>query len=191
MASSHGCRLRPLPTMCGGRIPISLVGLVELFGASEHAESMTILRPGEWIRVSANVKLFTSPSGPVSAHLKGDFWLRRNTFHPHAGGQFIEARSLYPNTTPTPVVAVSFLTTAATCQSSSLYQSGSSTQKRPHEKRGHGLIQNESDLLDTDLLPWDARSDRVPPLQTIIFNSFPGRTPVTRLKCLVAGSCQL
>ena len=23
---------------------------------------------------------------------------------------------------------------------------------------------------------WDARSDRVPPLQTIIFNSFPGRT---------------
>ena len=27
---------------------------------------------------------------------------------------------------------------------------------------------------------WDARSDRVPPLQTIIFSSFPGRTPVTR-----------
>ena len=28
---------------------------------------------------------------------------------------------------------------------------------------------------------WDARSDRVPPLQTIIFSSFTGRTPVTRL----------
>src|SRR5712672_4269307 len=28
---------------------------------------------------------------------------------------------------------------------------------------------------------WDARSDRVPPLQTIIFSSFPGRTPVSRL----------
>src|SRR5712692_6054849 len=27
---------------------------------------------------------------------------------------------------------------------------------------------------------WDARSDRVPPLQTIIFSSFTGRTPVTR-----------
>src|SRR6267378_1229409 len=26
---------------------------------------------------------------------------------------------------------------------------------------------------------WDARSDRVPPLQTIIFSSFTGRTPVT------------
>jgi len=30
---------------------------------------------------------------------------------------------------------------------------GSSTQKRPHEKRGRGLMQNESDLLDTDLRP--------------------------------------
>ena len=28
---------------------------------------------------------------------------------------------------------------------------------------------------------WDARSDRVPPLQTIIFSSFTGRTPVRRL----------
>jgi hypothetical protein len=28
---------------------------------------------------------------------------------------------------------------------------------------------------------WDARSDRVPPLQTIIFSSFTGRTPVSRL----------
>src|SRR5438034_1361212 len=25
--------------------------------------------------------------------------------------------------------------------------------KRPHEQRGRGLMQNESDLLDTDLLP--------------------------------------
>src|SRR5882724_6381879 len=28
---------------------------------------------------------------------------------------------------------------------------------------------------------WDARSDRVPPLQTIIFSSFPGRTKSCRL----------
>src|SRR5260370_24528295 len=31
--------------------------------------------------------------------------------------------------------------------------SGSSTQKRPLEKRGRGLIQNELGLLDTGLLP--------------------------------------
>jgi hypothetical protein len=33
------------------------------------------------------------------------------------------------------------------------HSSGSSTQKRPHEKRGRSLIQNEADLRDTDLLP--------------------------------------
>jgi hypothetical protein len=33
------------------------------------------------------------------------------------------------------------------------HSSGSSTQKRPLEKRGRGLIQNEADLLDTGLLP--------------------------------------
>src|ERR1700730_18075428 len=27
---------------------------------------------------------------------------------------------------------------------------------------------------------WDARADRIPPLQTIIFSSFPGRTPACR-----------
>jgi hypothetical protein len=86
--------------------PVDSIGFVELFGASDHAESMMILRPGEWIRVSASVKLLTLPSEPVSAYFRGDFWLRRNTFHPHAGGYFIEANNLYPNSTPTPLVVV-------------------------------------------------------------------------------------
>ena len=89
--------------------PVSSVGFVELFGTHDHAESMLVLRPGEWIRVVANVKLLTSPSEPVSARFQGEFWLRRNTFHPHAGGQFIEANNLYPNNTPTPSVAVRLL----------------------------------------------------------------------------------
>src|SRR5258708_24619217 len=33
---------------------------------------------------------------------------------------------------------------------------------------------------------WDARSDRVPPLQTIIFSSFPGRTKGCRQYALKA-----
>src|SRR6266851_572869 len=40
--------------------------------------------------------------------------------------------------------------------------SGSSTQKRPPEKRGRGLIQNESDLLDTDSLPIRAAEENPP-----------------------------
>jgi hypothetical protein len=91
------------------------VGFVELFGSSDHPESMTVVQPGEWIRVIANVKLklLAPPSKPVSARLWGDFWLRKNTFHPHPGGQFTEARNLYPNTTPTPFMPVRLLANAS------------------------------------------------------------------------------
>jgi hypothetical protein len=92
-----------------GEPPISFIGFAELYGAHEHAESMMVLRPGEWIRVSTNVKLLAWPSGPVSARFQGDFVLRRNTFHPHTGGQFIETNNLYPNNTPTPSLAVRLL----------------------------------------------------------------------------------
>ncbi len=91
---------------------VDSVGFVELFGSPDHAESMMVLQPGEWIRVNANVKFvkpLTRPSEPVSARLRGDFWLRKNTFHPHPSGQFFEAHNLYPNETPTPFVAVRLL----------------------------------------------------------------------------------
>jgi len=93
--------------------PVGSIGFVELFGSPDHAESMMVLRPGEWIRVTANIKLLKGPSVPVSARFRGDFWLRRNTFHPHPGGQSIEVNNLYPNSTPTPFVAVHLLPPAA------------------------------------------------------------------------------
>jgi hypothetical protein len=70
---------------------------------------MMVLRPGEWIRVSAGVLLHTWPSEPVSTRFRGDFSLRKNTFRPHPGGQFIETQNLYPNATRTPYVAVRLL----------------------------------------------------------------------------------
>jgi hypothetical protein len=82
------------------------MGFVELYGSPDHSDSMIALRPGEWIRVNANVKLDTWPSEQVSTRLRGEFWLRKNTFHSHPGGQFIEAQNLYPNNTRTPFVAV-------------------------------------------------------------------------------------
>ncbi len=88
---------------------VDSVGFVELFGSPDHPESMMVLRPGEWIRVSANVKLLTWPSQPVSARLRGEFWLRKTTFHPRPGGEYIETHNLYPNNTPTPSVAVRLL----------------------------------------------------------------------------------
>jgi hypothetical protein len=91
------------------RPDVACMGFVELCGSLDHPESMMVLRPGEWIRVSANVKLLTWPSEPVSTRFQGDFSLRKNTFHPHPGGQFMEAQNLYPNATRTPYVAVRLL----------------------------------------------------------------------------------
>lgn len=85
------------------------MGSVELYGSADHPESLMVLRPGEWVRVKASVRLHTWPSELVSTKLRGDFWLRKNTFHPHPGGQSVEAQSLSLNATRTPYVPVRLL----------------------------------------------------------------------------------
>jgi hypothetical protein len=84
-------------------------GYVELYGSSVHAGTMIVLKPGEGVRVRANVKLLVSQLEPVTAFFRGDFWLRNNTFKPVPGGGFTEAHNLYPNTTSTPVIALHLL----------------------------------------------------------------------------------
>jgi hypothetical protein len=88
---------------------VAYMGFVELYGSLDHEGSVLVLKPGESIRVRANVKLRTGPSEAVSAHFQGDFWLRKNTFHPETGGGFTETRNLYPNVTPTPPIEVHLL----------------------------------------------------------------------------------
>src|SRR5467141_4013294 len=41
------------------RPDVACMGFVKLYGSPDHPESIMVLRPGEWIRVSANVKLLT------------------------------------------------------------------------------------------------------------------------------------
>jgi len=88
---------------------LSSVGYVQLYGAGDHKESMLTLKPGEWIRVRGEVKLWACPSEPVASSLQGEFWLRSNKFRPHPGGSSTEINNLYPNATPTPATAVHFL----------------------------------------------------------------------------------
>jgi hypothetical protein len=73
------------------------IGYVELYGSVEHEDTMATLKPGQWIRVKAKVKLHTWPSQPVEAQLRGDFWIHRNTYTPHEGGQFTASENDYPN----------------------------------------------------------------------------------------------
>ena len=88
---------------------VACIGFVQLYGSPDHEGSVLVLRPGEWIRVRANVKLHTWPLELVFARFRGEFWLRRNTFHPHPGGDSTEIHNLYPNATPTPSIAVHLL----------------------------------------------------------------------------------
>ena len=75
---------------------------VELYGTTNDARTLLLLRPGEWIRVRANVKLSSPLREPRSVHLRGGFSLRNITFQPRQGGTFTEIQNLYPNVTPTP-----------------------------------------------------------------------------------------
>jgi len=84
---------------------VAAVGYVTLYGSPDRDGSVIVLQPGEWIRVRASMKLHTWPSEPV-ARLRGQFWLRRNVYHPQPGGGFTETQNLYPNVTFTRSIAV-------------------------------------------------------------------------------------
>lgn len=95
----------------GSNVPA--LGYIELYGSHEHEGTMMELRPGEWIRVRANMKLHTWPGEPILGRLRGAFWLRKSTFRPQAGGQFTDTHNLYPNATSTPSIAIHFLGSSA------------------------------------------------------------------------------
>jgi len=93
------------------------LGYVQLYGSTELEDSILTLKPGEWIRVKAKLKLHTWPSQPVEARLRGDFWLHKNVYKPHAGGAFTEAVNDYPNhTILAPTVSVRFSPTHSSPQ---------------------------------------------------------------------------
>ena len=91
-----------------GPPPTSGVGWVELYGSAEHEDTIITLKPGEWVRVRAKLKLHTWPTKPVEAQLRGDFWFHENVFKPQIGGSFTQAVNVCPNHTLFPAVAIHF-----------------------------------------------------------------------------------
>lgn len=94
------------------------VGWVELYGSAEREDTTLTLKPGEWVRVKAKVKLHTWPSKSMDATLQPDFWFHNNTFKPRIGGSFTEAVNIYPHHTIFPVVAIHFSPTHHAAQDS-------------------------------------------------------------------------
>lgn len=101
-------------------LAVSVVGdprssaYVEIYGTWRHDETVVTLQPGEWIRVTANVKLRALPASTDTAMLAGSFWLRENTYYPHPGGHFTDMGGSSPNLTQTPPLKVFWLGATAT-----------------------------------------------------------------------------
>jgi len=93
------------------------MGYVELYGSVEHENTIVTLKPGQWIRAKAKLKLHTWPSQPVEAQLSGDFWLHKNVYKPHEGGAVTEAVNDCPNHTSLPsTITVRFSPTHSATQ---------------------------------------------------------------------------
>jgi hypothetical protein len=100
-----------------GPVQVLGFGYVELYGSVEHEDTTLTLKPGQWIRVKAKLKLHTWPSQPVEARLGSDFWIHKNVYKPHEGGAFTETVNDYPNhTTLPPAVTVHFSPTHSASQ---------------------------------------------------------------------------
>jgi hypothetical protein len=87
---------------------VPCVAYAQLYGRHDKTETLVTLRPNEWIRVKAKLSIQQPVVG--AAQLRGEFWLRSNTFTPREGGGFTMMVNLYPNLTTTPAVQVQFLT---------------------------------------------------------------------------------
>jgi hypothetical protein len=82
------------------------IGYVELYGAADHNGTTRVLRPGEWIRIKANVKLNSQPAC-TSMTLMPAFWLRSNSVHATPEGIDQRADNICSiNETPTTPVTV-------------------------------------------------------------------------------------
>jgi len=94
------------------------VGWIELYGSAEREDTIITLKPGEWVRVKAKVKLHTWPAKPIEAQLRGDFWFHDSVFKPQIGGGFTKVVNVYPHHTLLPAVAVHFSPTHHATQES-------------------------------------------------------------------------
>lgn len=85
----------------------SSTGYVELYGNEDRPDTLITLKPGEWLRVEANVdfSLKLPPVGTIN--LVPGYWLHHVTFHPHPGGFTRSYQGICINEVrPTPTVQV-------------------------------------------------------------------------------------
>lgn len=68
-----------------------------LYASTERPETIVSLKPGQWLRVKATMKVGVHVTYPVlNVQLSPSFWLQRNKFTPEPEGGFFQMTSLHP-----------------------------------------------------------------------------------------------
>jgi hypothetical protein len=83
------------------RNDIGSTGYVQLYGALDHDGTTRALRPGEWIRVKANLKFDPQTSSCTSLILVPGFWMHSNRFRATSGGSWQDSNGMCVNEVPT------------------------------------------------------------------------------------------
>lgn len=84
------------------RDDIGSTGYVRLYGAVDHNGTTRMLKPGEWIRVKANLKLNPVPASCTSLNLQPGFWMHSNRFRATSGFFREDSMGICVNQTPMP-----------------------------------------------------------------------------------------
>lgn len=85
-----------------------MTGII-LYGSADRPETIISLKPGQWIRVKARMKLNPFPTQRLyNLQLSGSFLLDRDQFTPQPGGGFFRITHLRPNETQFPGIPVNF-----------------------------------------------------------------------------------
>ena len=75
---------------------------VRLYGAVDHSGTTRVLKPGEWIRVKASLKLDLPSASCTSLKLQPGFWMHRNQFRATSGYLQEDSMGICVNQVPMP-----------------------------------------------------------------------------------------
>lgn len=75
---------------------------VRLYGSEDHSETIRVLKPGEWIRIKASLKLDLEPPSCTSLKLQPGFWIHSNRFRATANNFQLDSMGICVNEIPMP-----------------------------------------------------------------------------------------
>jgi hypothetical protein len=81
---------------------IGSTAYVRLYGAEDHNGTIRVLKPGEWIRIKAKLKLDPQPPSCTSLKLQPGFWMHSNRFRATSGSFWEDSTGICMNAIPMP-----------------------------------------------------------------------------------------